>query len=220
MFNGMLFQTNPPQVFDASWPAGWHWADMQPYFSRVRSKVPVTNTPSTDGVAAKHRPGDDRASAVRQAPAGSKATPASRSPCRASTAGPMSLPTDGHRAGPISGYFEGVDPGGMPVSGLEILQLLQGRPYRLRYVRQRRLAVHYTKRGGLDQSQPGTSGTARLRSRRTAGDGGGRAGHSAAVAAERRRSAGSRGGDLSRSIAGPICDRQRAWSASACSTMS
>ena len=27
----------------------------------------------------------------------------------------------GHRAGPISGYFEGVDPGGTPVSGLEIL---------------------------------------------------------------------------------------------------
>ena len=35
MFNGMLFQTNSPQVFDASWPAGWHWTDMQPYFART-----------------------------------------------------------------------------------------------------------------------------------------------------------------------------------------
>jgi choline dehydrogenase-like flavoprotein len=50
-FNGMLFQTNPPQVFDASWPTGWHWADIQPYFSLIRSKAPVTNTPSTDGIA-------------------------------------------------------------------------------------------------------------------------------------------------------------------------
>jgi choline dehydrogenase-like flavoprotein len=50
MFNGMLFQTNPPQVFDRSWPAGWHWEQMRPYFERVRRRVPVTNTPSTDGV--------------------------------------------------------------------------------------------------------------------------------------------------------------------------
>ena len=50
MFNGMLFQTNPSQVFDRSWPAGWHWSDMAPYFDRVRQRVPVTNTPSTDGL--------------------------------------------------------------------------------------------------------------------------------------------------------------------------
>jgi cellobiose dehydrogenase (acceptor) len=35
-FNGMLFQTNPPAVFDHRWPAGWHWDDMQPYFERGR----------------------------------------------------------------------------------------------------------------------------------------------------------------------------------------
>ena len=46
MVNGMLFQTNPTQVFDRSWPAGWHWSDMSPYFDRVRARVPVTSTPS------------------------------------------------------------------------------------------------------------------------------------------------------------------------------
>jgi choline dehydrogenase-like flavoprotein len=51
MFNGMLFQTNPTQVFDNSWPSGWHWSDIEPYFTTVRAKVPVTSTPSTDGVA-------------------------------------------------------------------------------------------------------------------------------------------------------------------------
>ncbi len=32
MFNGMLFQTNPSEIFDQDWPAGWHAADMAPYF--------------------------------------------------------------------------------------------------------------------------------------------------------------------------------------------
>jgi choline dehydrogenase-like flavoprotein len=50
-FNGMLFQTNPPAVFDARWPRGWQWSDVEPFFERVRQRVPVTNTPSTDGVA-------------------------------------------------------------------------------------------------------------------------------------------------------------------------
>ena len=40
MYNGMLFQTNSPQLFDASWPAGWDWAAMQPYFNLVRQHVP------------------------------------------------------------------------------------------------------------------------------------------------------------------------------------
>src|SRR5580704_7573973 len=35
MFNGMLFQTNPSQVFDRNWPQGWQWKDMSPYFDRV-----------------------------------------------------------------------------------------------------------------------------------------------------------------------------------------
>ena len=39
MFNGMLFQTNPPPVFDGSWPTGWHWSDLEPYFTRVRQNV-------------------------------------------------------------------------------------------------------------------------------------------------------------------------------------
>ena len=47
MFNGMLFQTNPPAVFDRRWPSGWHWSDIEPYFERVRQRVPVTNTPAT-----------------------------------------------------------------------------------------------------------------------------------------------------------------------------
>jgi len=51
MFNGMLFQTNPPAVFDRRWPARWHWDDMQDYFERMRANIPVTNTPSTDGAA-------------------------------------------------------------------------------------------------------------------------------------------------------------------------
>ena len=38
-FNGMLFQTNPPALFDRHWPSGWHWNDMRPHFDRVREHV-------------------------------------------------------------------------------------------------------------------------------------------------------------------------------------
>ena len=90
VFNGMLFQTNPPAVFDRGWPAGWHWDDMRPYFERVRENVPVTNTPSTDGVRAERGPGDDRAPAVRQRWLGRNRYEPDRSPRPASIAGRMS----------------------------------------------------------------------------------------------------------------------------------
>ena len=44
MFNGMLFQTNPAEIFDQDCLTGWHSAEMAPYFQRVRQNVPVTNT--------------------------------------------------------------------------------------------------------------------------------------------------------------------------------
>ena len=106
MFNGMLFQTNPPTVFDGSWPAGWHWADMQPYFARVRSLVPVTNTPSTDGAPQLTGP------AMIAHPLYARAGWIEGDTSQPFTApGIYSRPyvatTKGHRAGPISGYFCG-----------------------------------------------------------------------------------------------------------------
>ena len=164
VFNGMLFQTNPPAVFDRRWPAGWHWNDVRPYFERVRQNVPVTNTPSTDGVAQNSGP----AEIVHPlyASAGWVETDTSQPFTAAGVYGrPYVAVKNGRRAGPISGYFEAVDPGDVPASGLEIL----------RYSKATRidfdstgtaLAVQYSKRRGLDQSEPGVSGTATL-----AGDG-------------------------------------------------
>ena len=161
MFNGMLFQTNPPAVFDGSWPAGWHWADMQPYFARVRSLVPVTNTPSTDG--APQLTGPAMIAHPLYARAGW---------IEGDTSQPFTVPgiysrpyvatTKGHRAGPISGYFAGIDPGGVPASGLEILSY--SKADRIDFdTSGAATAVHYTRRAALDQSQPGTPGTAQLR---------------------------------------------------------
>lgn len=161
MFNGMLFQTNPPQAFDASWPAGWHWTDMQPYFARVRENVPVTNTPSTDGVAQNTGPAQI-------------ANPlyASAGWVEGDTSQPFTGPgvysrpyvavNDGHRSGPISGYFLAVDPGGVPVSNLEILLYSKANKIQFRSSGEA-LAVEYHRRAGLDQSDPGVSGTAQLR---------------------------------------------------------
>jgi cellobiose dehydrogenase (acceptor) len=159
-FNGMLFQTNPPQVFDASWPTGWHWADIQPYFSLIRSKAPVTNTPSTDGIAQNTGP------AMIAHPLYAKAGWVEGDTSQPFTApGIYSRPyvaaAGGHRAGPISAYFEGVDPGGTPVSGLEILHYSKANLIDFD-TSGTAMAVHYTGRGSLDQSQEGTSGTARL----------------------------------------------------------
>ncbi len=161
MFNGMLFQTNPPPVFDSSWPAGWHWADMQPYFDRVRSRVPVTNTPSTDGAPQLTGP------AMIAHPLYARAGWVEGDTSQPVTGpGVYSRPyvaaTKGHRAGPISGYFLGVAPGGMPASGLEILQFSKAN--RIDFdTTGAATAVHYTRRTALDQSQAGTSGTAQLR---------------------------------------------------------
>jgi choline dehydrogenase-like flavoprotein len=161
MFNGMLFQTNPPQVFDRSWPRGWHWEDMRPYFERVRRRVPVTNTPSTDGVPQNTGP------AMIIHP-----LYAANGWIEADTSRTFRLPgvysrpyvavSDGRRAGPISGYFEAVDPGGVPVKGLEILRFAKAE--RIDFDKNgHAVAVEYIKRPGLDQIQPGKPGVARLR---------------------------------------------------------
>src|SRR5437899_2767415 len=112
-FNGMLFQTNPPEVFNKFWPARWHWEQMRPYFKRVRRRVPVTNTPSTDGIA--QNTGPAMIAHPLYAAAGF---------IEADTSQPFIAPgvysrpyvaaTDGRRAGPISGYFEEIDPAGVP----------------------------------------------------------------------------------------------------------
>jgi cellobiose dehydrogenase (acceptor) len=161
MFNGMLFQTNPPQVFDASWPAGWHWTDMQPYFTRVRENIPVTNTPSTNGVAQNTGP------AKIANPLYSSAGWVEGDTSQPFTGpGVYSRPyvtvSDGHRAGPISGYFLAVAPGGAPVSNLEVLFYSKANKIQFNSIGEA-LAVEYQRRAGLDQSDPGVSGTAQLR---------------------------------------------------------
>jgi cellobiose dehydrogenase (acceptor) len=161
-FNGMLFQTNPPAVFDRAWPAHWRWDDMQPYFDRVRANIPVTNTPSTDGLPQNSGP----ASIVHPLYAGNGwiETDTSRP---FSAMGVYSRPyvaaKDGRRAGPISGYFHAIDPGGVPAPGLEIVQYAKANLIEFDATGSA-VAVRYMKRDGVDQTQPGTPGTARLRS--------------------------------------------------------
>jgi cellobiose dehydrogenase (acceptor) len=161
MFNGMLFQTNPPEVFDASWPTGWHWADVEPFFERVRQRVPVTNTPSTDSVAQNTGP----AQIAHPLYAG-------QGWVEGDTSRPFNGPgfysrpyvaaIDGRRAGPISGYFSSIDPGGAPVSNLEIL--LYSKADRVHFSRRgEALAVEYHQRSSVDQSQLGVRGIAHLR---------------------------------------------------------
>jgi cellobiose dehydrogenase (acceptor) len=160
MFNGMLFQTNPSQVFDRSWPAGWHWSDMAPYFDRVRQKIPVTNTPSTDGLPQNIGP----AQIVHP-------LYAANGWIEGDTSQPFDAPgiysrpyvaaADGRRAGPLTGYFEEVDPGGDPVANLELLTY--SKVARIDFEDGEAVAVHFNQRATLDQSQPGTPGTARLK---------------------------------------------------------
>jgi choline dehydrogenase-like flavoprotein len=157
----MLFQTNPSQVFDRSWPAGWHWSDMAPYFDRVRSRVPVTNAPSTDGVPQNTGP----AQIVHPLYAAKGWT-------EGDTSQPFDGPgiygrpyvaaADGRRAGPLTGYFADVDPGGMPVSNLEILTY--SKVTRIDFEDGEAVAVHFNQRTSLDQSQTGTAGTVGLKS--------------------------------------------------------
>ena len=161
MFNGMLFQTNPPQVFDASWPAGWHWADMEPYFARVRANIPVTNTPSTDGVAQNTGPAQIAHPLYAAAGwvEGDTSQPFSGTGLYSR---PYVAASDGRRAGPISGYFLAVDPGGVPISNLEIMSYSKADKIRFGSNGEA-LAVEYQRRAGLDQSDPGVSGVAQLR---------------------------------------------------------
>jgi cellobiose dehydrogenase (acceptor) len=161
MFNGMLFQTNPPQVFDASWPAGWHWADMEPYFARVRANIPVTNTPSTDGVAQNTGPAQIAHPLYAAAGwvEGDTSQPFSGTGLYSR---PYVAASGGRRAGPISGYFLAVDPGGMPISNLEILSYSKADKIRFGSNGEA-LAVEYQRRAVLDQSDPGVSGVAQLR---------------------------------------------------------
>ena len=162
-FNGMLFQTNPPQEFDDRWPSGWHWKNIRSHFRSVRQNIPVTNVPSTDGIAQNTGP----AMIAHPLYAAS-----GNGWIEADTSQPFTAPgfysrpyvaaTDGRRAGPISGYFEEIDPAGVPLRGLEILSFAKAE--RIVFDKTgRALAVEYTKRASLDQSQPGTPGTAGLR---------------------------------------------------------
>ncbi|HKD69982.1 MAG TPA: GMC family oxidoreductase [Candidatus Binataceae bacterium] len=161
MFNGMLFQTNPTAVFDTGWPAGWHWTDIEPYFERIRLRVPVSNTPSTDGVPQNTGP----AQIVH--PLYAKAGWVEGDTSRQFTvpgiySRPYVATIDGRRAGPISGYFQAVDPGGTPVPGLEILRYSKADKIDFDSSGQA-VAVHYVNRGGLDQSRVGTPGAAMLK---------------------------------------------------------
>jgi choline dehydrogenase-like flavoprotein len=160
-FNGMLFQTNPPVVFDASWPAGWKWKQMRRYFERVRARVPVTDTPSTDGVA--QNTGAAQIANPLYAAAGW---------IEADTSQPFVPPgvysrpyvtvADGERAGPITGYFEQFDSGGTPAEGLEILQFAKAQ--RIDFdASGRARTVEYIQRPSLDQSQAGQPGSAQLK---------------------------------------------------------
>ena len=161
VYNGMLFQTNPPAAFEQQWPAGWRWDDMQPYFERVRAHMPVTSTPSTDGVAQNTGP----AAIVHPLYASAGWTEADTSrPFGGNGAysRPYVAASGGRRAGPVTGYFPSAAPGGVPNPGLELL--LYAKADRIDFdAAGSATAVRYTKREGLDQTQPGAAGIARLR---------------------------------------------------------
>lgn len=161
VFNGMLFQTNPPAVFDHGWPAGWRFTDLAPAFERVRARVPVTNTPSTDGVAQNTGPAEI-AHPLYAANGWVEADTSRPFSAAGAYSRPYVAAHDGRRAGPISGYFAAVDPGGVPLPGLEILSYCKAE--RLEVDRHgHALAVRYRARGALDQSLPGSPGRALLR---------------------------------------------------------
>lgn len=161
MFNGMLFQTNPEAVFESAWPEGWQWHDLQPHFERVRERVPVTDTPSTDRLA--YNTGPARIAHPLYAEEGWVETDTSR-PFR--PPGVYSRPyvaaMGGRRAGPISGYFFLYARGGQTATGLEILPYSKADRIALA-TGGAAFAVHYQMRGGLNQSLPPTPGSARLR---------------------------------------------------------
>jgi cellobiose dehydrogenase (acceptor) len=160
-FNGMLFQTNPPAVFDASWPDGWHWKQMRRYFERVRARVPVTDTPSTDGVAQNTGPAMIAHPLYAEAGWVEADTSQPFVPPGVYSA-PYVAALDGERAGPITGYFEPFDSGGTPVAGLEILPYAKAQ--RVDFdAKGRAHTVDYIQRPSLDQTQAGQPGTAQLK---------------------------------------------------------
>jgi choline dehydrogenase-like flavoprotein len=161
MFNGMLFQTNPPAVFEARWPTGWQWRDMEPFYDRVRSRIPVSDTPSTDGVPQNTGPAD--VIHPLYAEIGWVEADTSRPfTARGVYSRPYVATERGRRAGPVSGYFLSVAPGGTPAAGLEILLYAKAERIDLDE-RGAAVAVAYTKRPGLDQGLQGMPGTARLK---------------------------------------------------------
>ncbi len=161
MFNGMLFQTNPVSLFDNQWPSGWSWAEMMPYFQHVRQLVPVTNTPSTNGVPQNSGP----ATIIHP-------LYAANGWVEGDTSQPVSVPgiysrpyvavSNGRRAGPISGYFAQYDAGGAPSKGLEILPFSKAQSIDFD-AHGRARAVNYLRRPSVDQSQSGIAATARLK---------------------------------------------------------
>ncbi len=160
-FNGMLFQTAPPDFFNTQWPPSWHWPKIKPYFQRVRRRIPVTNTPSSDGVPQNTGP------AMIAHP-----LYAANGWVEADTSEPFNAPgyysrpyvaaTEGRRANSISGYFEEVDRFGVPVPAVDILQFAKADRIVFDDTGRAR-AVQYSIRRGLDQSLPGTPGIAKLK---------------------------------------------------------
>ena len=192
------------------WPAGWHWSDIAPYFDRVRQRMPVTSTPSTDGVAAEQRGRRHRPPALRGQAGGSKPTPAARSTRPARTAVRTSRPGAAGAPDRSAATFRPSHPGGCPAPASRSCRTRRrtliefdatGTAVAVQYVEARRRST---------RRSPAAPGIARLRSggmlvlRRR------RARHAAAAAAERRRSARPRGRDLSRAGARAIRDRQSA----------
>ena len=160
-FNGMLYQTNPPAIFDRYWPAGWQWSDLAPYYDRVRQIVPVSDTPSTDGLAQNTGPADIVHPLYAQAgfAPGDTSLPV---PASGAYSRPYVATKAGRRAGPVSEWFEAVAPAGVPLPGLEILTYAKATRIELD-ASGTATAVQYVKRDGLDQALPGSTGKARLR---------------------------------------------------------
>ena len=203
MFNGMLFQTNPPAVFDSSWPAGWHWADMATVLpAACASKVPVTNTPSTDGIPQNTGP----AMIVHPLYAGAGWVEGDTSQpfiAPGVYSRPYVAATKRPSRGADQRIFRGSRSGRRAGAGPRDPAIRQGRSDRLRHTGNAR-AVHYTKRG---------ASTSRSRARpalRNCARGGLLVMAAGALVTprllllERRRSARPRGGNLSRSIAAPF----------------
>jgi choline dehydrogenase-like flavoprotein len=76
---------------------------------------------------------------------------------------PYVAASGGKRAGPLTGYFAEVNPGGVPLPGLSILSYAKANLIEFD-ASGSATAVHYAKRDGVDQSQAGVPGVARLRS--------------------------------------------------------